>query len=146
MTVWSLLIKRVKNKPKINDDTSTNTISWKMKCIYKNNLHDTHRRLTRILIHEIRYNTFQNDPLQVCESAVNIKMARKPILCQSVGWFEGQLLIDLSLLSSLLLSCLLHHYAAALIWTYQYFLLLNSIIPCFFLLTAPDRAPTHIHN
>lgn len=83
-----------------------------MKFIYKNDLHDTHRRLTRILIHEIRYNTFQNDPLQVCESAVNIKMARKPILCQSVGWFEGQLLIDLSLLSSLLLSCLLHHYAA----------------------------------
>lgn len=82
-----------------------------MKFIYKNDLHDTHRRLTRILIHEIRYNTFQNDPLQV----VNIKMARKPILCQSVGWFEGQLLIDLSLLSSLLLSCLLHHYAAALI-------------------------------
>lgn len=82
-----------------------------MKCIYKNNLHDTHRRLTRILIHEIRYNTFQNDPLQVCESAVNIKMARKPILCQSVGWFEGQLLrfvssvLPLAFLSSPSLCC-----------------------------------------
>lgn len=82
-----------------------------MKFIYKNNLHDTHRRLTRILIHEIRYNTFQNDPLQVCESAVNIKMARKPILCQSVGWFKGQLLrfvssvLPLAFLSSPSLCC-----------------------------------------